>query len=122
MALSSAFTCDLCKTATATTPLDHGLIDIAPNWMTLAIGTSDMVLPPHLDAAAAAADPEDGPAFEAEMEPFGTTIHVCPDCRATIAPIDDIVRARFKKRDEVEPEPPLVTDDRVIDLTSRKKK
>lgn len=121
MPLFAAFTCDLCTTATATMPLEDGVIDMPKDWMTLAIGTADMVLPRELDAAAAVADPEDGPAFEAEKEPFRISLYVCPDCRPSIAVIDDIVRARFKERDEVEPEPAPPADERVIDLHSRKK-
>lgn len=123
MPLFAAFICDLCKTTNATMPLDeNNILEIPTGWMTLSAGTSDMVLPPQLDAIAASAEPEDAPALEAEMEPFRTSIYVCPACRPSIAVIDDIVRARFKERDEVEPEPTPPADDRVIDLTTRKKK
>lgn len=121
MPLSVIFACELCTAASVITPVNEGEIDIPTGWLMLTAGTADLILPPHLDAFAAAAEPEDGPALDAEKEPFRTKLYVCPDCRPSIAPIDDIVRARFKARDEVEqPEPP--TDGRVIDLNTRKKK
>lgn len=122
MPLAASFGCDLCD-ATATTPMnDAEAIKLPPDWMLLLACTEDLVLPSRLDAAAAAASPEDGPAFEAEMEPFRTSIYVCPACRPTVGVIDDLVRLRFKERDEAEPQPTPPSGDRVIDLNAHKKK
>lgn len=125
MPLAASFGCDLCDATANTLMLGSPggeAIKLPPDWMMLLACTEDLVLPPHLDAAAAAADPEDGPAFEAEMEPFRTSIYVCPACRPTLSVIDDLVRTRFKERDEVEPQPTPPSGDRVIDLNAHKKK
>lgn len=107
------YTCDFCP-AVADGPLPpDGILPPPDGWAVLIVVLADLVLDPKADGMADAASllPSESSnlvveQLKATMQPFETSLHVCPACRtARMGDVDAIVVERFRERDLAEEEP-----------------